>query len=166
MALLNGELKEQAMPEATNVIDITLDTATKQRFRINGDNNSIIELNTSDLGILERYEKGLADLEKEMEVVTSIPDDEDDKSMMKKLMEADKHMRDCLDFIFDSPISAVCGRGGTMYDPKDGKFRYEVIIESLLQLYTNNINQEAKLIANRVKQRTAKYTTPKGGKKK
>lgn len=163
MALLDGELKEKEMPK--DVIDISLDTVTKQRFRINGDNTAIIELNTSDLGVLDRLESGLTNLEKEMADIAAISDD--DMNLSKKLKEADKRMREYVDYIFDSPVSEVCGRGGTMYDPKNGKFRYEAIIEGLLQLYTDNINEEAKLIASRVKKHTDKYTAAhKGSKKK
>ena len=162
MSLLDGELNEKPMQaDINNVIDISLDTATKQRFRINGDNDAIIELNVSDFGIIERLEKGLTDLDKHMKTISNIPDSMEDKEISVKLKEVDKHMRECVDYIFDYPVSAVCAKGGTMYDPKGGKFRYEAIIDGLLQLYTDNINHEAKLIEARVKKHTDKYTSKK-----
>ena len=38
-------------------IDVDLSVTKKKKIRINGDNNKIIELNTSDLNILERLSK-------------------------------------------------------------------------------------------------------------
>lgn len=151
---------KQSMPAETNIIDINLEGAvTKQRFRINGDSSAIIELNISDIGIIERLRVGLDKLEEEMKNISDIPDDDIDLSA--KLKKADQRMREQIDFIFDSPVSAVCARGGTMYDPKDGKFRYEVIIDGLLKLYTDNINKEAALIEKRIKKHTDKYTSKK-----
>ena len=45
---LTDETKNEQMVDNTvenDVIDIKLDTVTLKRFRINGDNNAIIELN-------------------------------------------------------------------------------------------------------------------------
>lgn len=143
-----------------NIIDITIEGIKKQRFRINGDPNSIIELNLSDFGIYERLEKGMAKLQDEMSKIANIP--EDDAKIQEKMREANKAMCEWMDYIFDSPISEVFSKGGTMYDPKDGMFRYEHILDTLTKLYTNNINDEYKKLKARVQKHTEKYT---GGKK-
>jgi len=137
------------------IIDINLEGIKKQRFRINGDPDAIIELNLSDFGIVERLEQGLEKLEDEMTKIADISSDDEDLSA--KMKEADTRMREVIDFIFDYPVSAVCAKGGTMYDPKDGKFRYEIIIDGLTKLYQNNINDEFKKFQTRIKKHTDKY---------
>ena len=155
MSLTSNEtsIKEK---ENNSVVDISLDVAKRTRFRINGDNNSIIELNLSDLGILDRLKEGMYKLQEETAKLAELPDDLDNLSeAMKKI---DEKMREYVDYIFDYPVSDVCAKYGTMYDPKNGKFRYETIIEGLVKLYTDNINDEYHNIEARLKKHTDKYT--------
>lgn len=149
----------------TNIIDINLEGIKKQRFRINGDPNSIIELDLSDLSIIDRLKKGLNQLQTEMSKITklSTTDDAEADSMLK---EIDAKMRESIDYIFDYPVSAVCAKAGTMYDIKDGKLRYEIIIDGLTKLYENNINEEYKQFQSRIKKHTDKYVAPTPSKKK
>ena len=143
-----------------NIKDISLDMADRQRFRINGNPDAIIELNLSDMGIVDRMEKGVEALNKKMgEIARTSSDDE---NLSEKLKQIDQDMRDVVDNIFDYPVSAVCAKYGTMYDPKDGKFRWESILDGLTKLYTNNLNEEYKRLNARLKKHTSKYT----GKKK
>ena len=165
MALTDSKkLKEVNTSNTDDIIDINLDVATRTRFRINGDSNAIIELNLSDLGILDRLKSGVEKLNKEMSEIANIPDD--DENLSEKMKQADQRMREYVDYIFDYPVSAVCAKYGTMYDPKDGKFRYETILDSLTNLYADNINAEYRKMENRMKKYTDKYTKPAKGKKK
>ncbi len=154
-----------ALTDNQNIIDINIDGIEKTKFRING--GDIIELNLSDLGITDRLNKGVKKLEDEMREIANLPESED---FAEKLAEADKSMKECIDYIFDSPVSAVCAKGGTMYDPINGMFRYERILDALTKLYKDNINAEYKKIHNRIEKHTDKYTkipaTTKKGKKK
>ena len=50
---------------ANDIIDINLQGIAKTKFRINGEPGAIIELNLSDLSIMDRLEKGMKDLQKE-----------------------------------------------------------------------------------------------------
>ena len=100
------------------------------------------------------------------EKVTTLADMEDDangdaeilSSAAAKLTEIDTQMRDAIDYIFQSNVSEVCGSEGSMYDPIDGVFRYEHIIETLAKLYETNLDSEFKKMQDRLKKRTAKYT--------
>ena len=160
--------KQNELPTTTatdNVVDINIDGISRTRFRINGDSNAIIELNLSDLGIVDRLKVGIDKLQKEMSEIAKIPEDKDNFSELMK--QADTRMREYVDYIFDYPVSAVCAKNGTMYDPKNGKFRYETIIDALTNLYADNINAEYRKMESRMKKYTDKYTeTPKGKKKK
>ena len=149
------------MDEKTDgIIDISLDTIERTKFRINGDPNAIIELNLSDLGIMERLEKGMVKLKEQMAEIAGLPDEDTDQ-LSARLKEADAKMREYVDYIFDFPVSDVCAKNGTMYDPKDGKFRYESIIDGLTKLYADNINAEYQRINERLEKHTSKYTKKK-----
>ena len=153
----NNKIQTNATTENdTDIIDVNLDDAKRTRFRINGDPNAIIELNLSDLGILERLKTGMKELTAEMERIAALPDD-DDSQLSEMLKQADANMRKCVDYIFDYPVSAACAKHGTMYDPKDGKFRYEAIIDGLTKLYADNINEEYKKLESRLSKHTQKY---------
>lgn len=142
--------------ETKDILDLDIDGIKKQKFRINGDSNSIIELDLSDLKIIDRLQEGLQKLEEEMREIAAV--DVEDEEFSNKLAEADARMRETIDYIFDYPVSAVCAKYGTMYDPKDGMFRYEHIIDALTKLYQNNINEEYKKFQTRIKKHTEKYT--------
>lgn len=154
----NEEIKN-----APDIIDINIGGAKKQRFRINGNNDAIIELDLSDLGIVDRLKSGMEKLSEEMANIAALPNDDDNLSEMLK--QADQKMREYVDYIFDYPVSAVCAKYGTMYDPKDGKFRYESIIDGLTKLYADNINAEYNKISQRLAKHTEKYTAKRGKKK-
>ena len=154
---------EKNIPVDEDIKDINIDAIKKQRFRINGDPKSIIELNLSDLNINDRLEKGVKKLEEEMTKIASLPEDDD---LSSKLSEINKTMCDWVDYIFDSPISKVCCKGGTMYDPYNGMFRWEHILDSLTKLYTDNLNVEYKKLKARVKKHTEKYVGKKSGREK
>lgn len=147
--------------EVNDIIDIQLDTVKRTRFRINGDNDAIIELNLSDLGIMNRLETGMNQLQQAMNEIVNISDD--DANFRDKLKQADMKMREYVDYIFDYPVSAACAKYGTMYDPKDGVYRYEAIIDGLTKLYADNLNSEYTKIKNRMDKHTAKYVTPVRG---
>lgn len=150
---LTDETKTNA---ANDVIDIQIAGVQRQRFRINGDNNSIVELNTSDIGAIFRLEETYPKLHEELKRIAELdPESENFSDEMKK---ADKTMRDYMDYIFDYPVSAVCAKYGTMYDPYEGSFKFEHILDALSKLYENNLNAEYKKMNARIEKHTGKYT--------
>ena len=72
MALTDDKLNDINIPSEDNIVDITIAPIKRQRFRLNGDNNKVIELNTSDLGISTRLEKGWKELQKLVEDVANV----------------------------------------------------------------------------------------------
>ena len=157
---LTDETKNNIQTPEDNVVDINLEGIERSRFRINGRPGAIIELNLSDLSIVDRLEKGLQRLATEMEKIANIP--EDDEAYGEKQRQADQRMREYVDYIFDYPVSKVCApQGSTMFDPTDGMFRYEHIIDGLTKLYTNNLNAEYRKMNARLKKHTEKYVSKK-----
>lgn len=150
-----------------DIIDVKLTPVRKKRFRFDGDNNRILELDTSDFSIINRlntlYPKltklaqkaadGLGDVDDTDESVDEIIARTSDK-----LTEVDTEMRKLMNELFDAPVSEVCAPSGTMYDLFNGQFRYEHIIETLVNLYETNITAEVEEVRKRVQKHTAKYT--------
>ena len=147
--------------------NIDLSALRRQRFTIDGDPNRVLELNTTDLTIIQRLSEAypkLEELEHEVGNVSqgvgstedTVKDDID--TMATRLSDTDKKMRELLDYIFDSNVSEMCAPSGSMYDPIGGQLRYEHIITILMGLYENNLAEEMKRVQNRFKSHTAKYT--------
>ena len=174
------EVKEETIPEsqtdvvatppvsADDIQDIDLSAIKKKRFRINGDSSKILELNTSDLNIISRLTVAYDKLQKYMEevgsILSSLPDgseeitDDSEKLIREKLTEIDGYMKKEMDYIFDAPVSEICCDGGSMYDPFEGQFRFEHIIEAILKLYERNLDSEFNKMRKRVSVKTSKYT--------
>lgn len=155
-------------------VDINLSETQRVRFRIDGDNDRILELNISDMGIVTRLRDGYPKLDKLTQKIASldnieeIDEDADEPTTMKvvnkmgtAIEEIDKEMRDIMDGIFDANVSEVCAPDGTMYDLFNGKYRYEIILERLLPLYNENMDKEYKAISKRIQKHTDKYTKRK-----
>ena len=166
----------------TDIVDVELTAIKKQRFRFNGDNSKILELNTRDLGISNRLGIAYNNLNTLMEEVAQtlsgvpgIDEDNDDDieltdelndTVVSALKRLDASMRKEIDFLFDAPVSEILGDGGSMYDPLGGVFRYEHIIEKLAQLYETDLDKEFFILKQRVSDRTSKYTRMKKATKK
>lgn len=149
----------------TDVVDIDLSVIEKKTFRINGDNNRLIELNPSDISIVTRIEAADKEFAKCVEELQKLSDfntdtDEEIYELGKRFKEIDSRMRQLLDDIFQSNVSEVCTPegSGSMYDPINGKYRYEHIIEALMTFYESNIQSEFKKMTKAVNAKTAKYT--------
>ena len=145
-----------------NVIDIDLSSVSKKRVRIDGDDSRILELNTSDLGIFGRLKKSEDDITQlTKDAMLNWPEESEEDSIAvtaKIFEETDKRMREIMDFIFDAPVSELCAPTGTMFDPINGKFRYEHIMDVLGGVYETDIESEVKQMSSRVKKHTDKYT--------
>lgn len=145
--------------------DIDLSVTRKKRFRIDRDNNRFLELNVSDMGILTRLDNLYPKLEKlsqdaSLKQLNQL--EESDERVITKLSNAlikiDMEMRKILDEIFDSNVSEICAPNGTLFDPFNGEFRFEHIIDVLTKLYENNLNSEFKKMSAKIKKKTSKYT--------
>lgn len=146
-----------------DVIDLNLSDIRKKRIRINEDDDKVLELNTSDMNIIVRLKEALPKL-RELAVNAANFSDTDTETeegldaLAKELKETDDKMRELVDYIFDSNVSEMCAGNGSMYDPFNGKFRFEYILEALTSLYESNISGEYSKMSARLATHTAKYT--------
>jgi hypothetical protein len=153
----------------SNIVDVDLSVVHKKRFRLDGDDTRIIELNTSDMLVITRLAEVYPKLTELSSTISDLDtinlDDLDEiKHFGEELKTVDIEMRKLLDYVFDSPISDICAPFGAMYDPYDGTLRFEYIISTLLKLYEKNYEVEYKKIQARVNKHTSKYTIVKEGK--
>lgn len=165
------------MAETSTLQRVDLSVLRKQRFLIDlGDDvERILELNTTDMGVVNRLSDGynnlmeLDSLVKQLseDTTTISEDDSDDEAQTKlkafsdKLKEIDSKMRNIIDTIFDTNVCEVCCPSGSMYDPIAGKLRYEHVIDTLMELYSTSLSEEMAKTKKRVKTHTAKYTKSK-----
>lgn len=157
----------------TNIVDIDLSAIRKKRFRIDGDDNRILELNTSDLNILPRLKETYPKLtelnnqvaELSVQSATSAEgsglENGEFDSVIDTLTKVDASMRELIDYIFDSNVSEVCAPSGSMYDPINGQCRFEHIISCLTNLYETDLSAELSKLAQRTNKHTSKYTRKK-----
>ena len=150
-----------------NVIDIDLSALRKKRIRIDGDDNKIVEINVSDMGVINRLQEAydrlisLANtynLQEEESNAEEVDDDFDVRKTVETLRTLDEEMRKLVDFVFQANVSEVCASDGTMADPVNGQFRFEYIIEKFLAVYDKNFTEEFRKMSKNVKKRTSKYT--------
>ncbi len=160
-------LTEEKAPEVTDVIDIDLSPIRKKRFRIDGDNNRILYLDTSDVNIVSRMREILPKLSKlanEAAEKLSVNVEDTEESLAQTadtLKEIDAKMRVLIDELFDSNVSEVCAQGVNLFSPHDGKFTYEHIIDVIGNLYTDNIAREMDKLNSRISKYTAQYKNKK-----
>lgn len=169
---ISEEVKEEVKVEApvvNDIVDVNFDDIRKKKFRIDGDNNRILELNTSDLSVINRIEDSypkLVALEQKASLMKVQSEGSDDDSLdeavekgniSQVLREIDSEMREIMDYIFDADVSEKCAPSGSMFDPFNGEFRYEYVLDKLTKLYETNLDKEYALMRKRINKHTDKY---------
>ena len=151
------------------IIDLDLSVTKKKKFRFDRDDNRIVEINTSDMNLMQRvnvaYPKLQALQDKASKLTEGIDIDESDANtlhgiatMAERLTEVDTEMRNLLDYMFDAPVSAAAAPSGSMYDPFNGSFRFEHIIAIMMTQYEENLQSEFSKMERQMKSHTDKYT--------
>lgn len=129
----------------------------KQRYTVGGDLDKVIELDTSDLNIVNRLSKAVPELnkltdkwEKANESAEALSTAEDADSALKHSKEfsdnmdaMEKAVRQILDDIFDSPVADTILGNTSAFSPVNGYYKFEHIINSLVKCYEQNIQDEA-----------------------
>ena len=157
----------------SNTVDMTLDLSAirKKRIAIDGDDKRVIELNTSDMSIVNRLEKLATRMSELSEKVSNLKYDDDlqeipeTSEISESIKTLDIEMRTIIDDLFQSKVSDTCVPNGTMFDMYNGSFTYEILIDKLLNLYADNITAETEKVRSRISKHTAKYM-PQDHKKK
>ena len=143
------------------VVDIQLNIDNRKQFRINNDDKRIIELDISDFGILNRLRESYPRLQELG--VKGFEFDEDDENIklgefMDSLNAINDEMISIIDYIFDSKVAKICANDKPLYNMVAGKFVFEIILDALFNLYSDNIRTELGQMSQRMKAHTDKYT--------
>lgn len=156
-----------------NIRDLNIPDIERERFRINGDNDKILELNTSDFNVITRLNEAypkLLEYSDKISELGEVEGDVDKKETLAKmsdiLEDIDKSMKKEIDYIFDANVSEVCLGNRNAYDPRNGKFVWEHVIEAIGDLYKVSFTKELEKIRKRIDKHTAKYTKAKATKSK
>lgn len=156
-SIVLGSTQETTVPE-NDIQDINLSITGKKRFRIDGDNNRIIYLNTSDFNIIGRFEEMSSKISELLSKHFSDVEDDEDIALSKFIEGSDKEMRNLVDYVFNSKVADVCAPDGTMFDLFNGEFRFEHIFNTLLTLYNKNMETEINRMRTNLSRYTRKYT--------
>ena len=141
-------------------LDLSFDQTKKKRIRIDEDDNRILFLDTSDLSVLIRLKEIYPKINELTTNVSSKKLDEDeatDDTISDALKDMDIELRSLIDYVFDANVSDTCAPNGTMFDMYNGQFRFEIIIEALTKLYSNNVTMEYRKMKSRVQRKVNKY---------
>lgn len=153
----------------SGIIDLDLSITSKKKFRFDKDDTRIVEINTSDMNLMQRVNEAYPKLQALSEKASklteglSVDGDEADSimdiaTMAERLSAVDAEMRELLDFMFDAEVSAAAAPNGSMYDPFNGSFRYEHIIALVMKQYEDNLQSEFGKMEKQLKKHTDKYT--------
>ena len=154
-----------------DVIDLDLSVTKKKKFRFDKDDNRIVEINTSDMNLMQRVSEAYPKLQELQTKASKLTEGlnveneesefaalEDITTMAERLSAVDTEMRELLDYMFDAPVSAAAAPSGSMYDPFSGSFRYEHIITVVMKQYEDNLQSEFGKMEKQLKKHTDKYT--------
>ena len=149
------------------IIDLDLSVTRKKKFRFDKDDTRVVEVNTSDMNLMQRVSDAyprLQELQDKASKLTEGLDLEAEEAlngittMAERLSAVDAEMRSLLDYMFDAPVSAAAAPSGSMYDPFNGSFRYEHIIALMMKQYEDNLQSEFNKMEKQLKKHTNKYT--------
>ena len=158
------ELESAVKAPEEQIIDIQM-VNPKKKFRINGDNSKIVELNVSDVNIAIRLKEVYKKLDSMAHKAGSLlvnqegaSTEEELEAVSKALTDLDTEMRNLVNYLFDYDVCSVCANGMNLYSLVNGEFWFEHVIESLAGLYETNFKNEFSKMSARIHKHTDKYT--------
>ena len=152
------------MNNTTSNIDLGF---RKKRFTIDGDENRVLEIDTTDMGTIgrfEQYSKQLSDLSNQYFTLGELLSNGESDAYSNKLKALDTEMRGIIDAVFGTNVCDVCAPSGTLFDPVNGQLKFEIIISALLNLYETEMSAELKKINARMQAHLKKYKNTKSNK--
>jgi hypothetical protein len=163
--------KDPVLNHNNEIIDLDLSITKKKRFRFDKDDTRIVEVNTSDMGLMQRMSTAYPKLQELQAKAAKLTDGlsienaeseassiSDLETMAERLTAIDAEMRSLIDYMFDAPVSAAAAPDGSMYDPFSGSFRFEHIIALMIAQYEENLQSEFGKMETQLKKHTNKYT--------
>ena len=124
-----------------------------ETFTLNGDPNRVIRFNARDTNILLRYEKGMDEMKAECGRLS-----DGGKGDASTLEELNQFIFDRIDYIFNSDVAGVAfGNQSPLTLLPNGRFLFEVFMESVLNEVAKRIEQAGKEMDKRTEKYIGKY---------
>lgn len=119
-------------------------------YSINGDENAVITVKTTDFGIIDRLTKVREHAAKIIGELEKIESDAAPEVYLKAMSEADEKVKAELDTVFDSPVSkAVFGNMNSL-SFAGGQPVAVNFIEAILPEITKDLNEEHNAAAEKI----------------
>lgn len=141
----------------SNVIKLDLDLGNKTKVQLGEDENTCVELNLSDMGIINRLSKAQKDIAEQLkarEEKWGNLENATNEDISNLLDETETEIRKIVDYIFDAPVSDSFLKNTSALSVCNGEYAYEILIAKMFELYEKTIAAEAKKMQKRIKGRS------------
>lgn len=149
--------------------NLNIDSLKKQRYAINSNEDLVLEIDIHDINIVSRIKETFPKIDALTEKLSKFSSDgpnidiEEDMegaviSLSDYVQVVHNEMCELLDYLFDANIGEVFGSTGNMFSVINGRYRFEIVLDSLLALYDKTITAETKKLNTRISKHTGKYT--------
>lgn len=125
-----------------------------KHLKINGDENRVIAVNPTDMGMAARYAEILPELEKLSEKYQNADSDIPFEETVKIMSELDKKAREFIDYIIGTPVSDTVFGTANCLSAAGG----QSVAENFLTAYMNYATPVVKAEFEQSKKRISKYT--------
>lgn len=138
---------------------INFKSGNYKTFAINGDENNVIKINVSDIGVLTRLKKAMSEID---EIVSNIEKSDDKKvNAADFLAEQDELARNMVNDIFGSDVcTAAFGRTNVFSTDERGRPILINFMEALIPLVANEMKSVQTAAQIQLEDKTDKYTKP------
>ena len=120
-------------------------------YAINGDENNVVKINTSDYGIFTRAKEKA----KEMSSLENKATKAEEKDDLTKLADVEKEVRDLLNYIFNTDVCTPAFGNANCLSPCNGEPLFIGFFNALMQILEEDMVAETKKFNANV----SKYTS-------
>lgn len=135
-----------------------------RHFAINGNEEHAIDLDTTDTGILTRWEQTENELMATISELDTIGDGDGENerekavAMSRRFGEVEAKAREQIDFLFNTNVSGpICAEYGNLLRTVDGEPFIMTVMETLLGFYAEDIRKDMEESKARIEKHTKKY---------
>lgn len=133
-------------------------------FAVDGDENHVIRIDTTDTGILARWAQVESELAATLEEIDKLGDAEGETeqekaiSMSRRFDEIEQRARAQIDTLFNTDVSGpVCAKYGSLLRTVDGEPLLLKVLETLLGFYGEDIKKDIEKTRKHIEKHTKKY---------
>lgn len=141
--------------------NINIKTIKTEEFTLNGDKNKVIYFAPTDINIFNRYNACTIELQEKLKEYDNIykleindkTDFETTMEIFNQINDADKFIKEKIDYIFNSKISEVIfGNTCCLSLNSNGEFVFQTVLETLFNICNEKIGEKTKSDIKQIKQ--------------